>query len=100
MEDRLARPRADVDENAIVGEAPLLGGLRDEVEHSFRFVGRELGNVAEAVHVALRQDEQMRLGLRIDVPNRNETVRSRDVITLAEEAAEEAVLRQRRFPPP
>jgi hypothetical protein len=95
MEDRLARPRTDVDENAIVGEARLLGRLRDEVEHSFRFVGWELCNVVEAVHVALRQDEQVGLGLRIDVPNRNETVRSRDVITLADEAAEEAVLRQR-----
>ena len=99
MEDRLSRPRPDVDEHAIVGETRPAGGLRDEVEHSFRFVGRELGDLAKAVHMPFRQDEQVCLGLRIDVANRDETVGFRDVVALADETAEEAVLRQRRSPP-
>jgi hypothetical protein len=99
VEDRLSRPRADVGEHAVVGEARVPGGLRDEVEHSFRLVGCELRDLAEALDVALRQDEQMGLGLRVDVPNRDEAVRLRDVVALADETAEEAVLRQRRSPP-
>jgi hypothetical protein len=100
VEDRLSRPRADVDEHAVVGEARVPGDLRDEGEHPLRLVGWELRDLAEALDVALREDEQMGLGLRVDVPNRDEAVRLRDMITLADEAAEEAVLRQRRSPPP
>jgi hypothetical protein len=99
VEDRLPGPRADVDEHAVVGEARVAGGLRDEVEHPLRLVGRELADVDEAVDVPLRQDEQMRLGLRVDVPDRDEAVRLRDVVAFADETAEEAVLRQRRSPP-
>jgi len=100
VEDRLAGALADVHDDAVVVEARLARGLGHELQHPLRLVGRELADLAEARDVPLGQDEQVRLGLRIDVPNRNETVRSRDVITLADEAAEEAVLRQRRFPPP
>jgi hypothetical protein len=99
MEDRLPRPRPDVDEHAVVGEARVARGLRDEVEHSLRLVGRELPDLAEALDVALREDEQVSLGLGIDVPDRDEAVRLRDVVALADEPAEEAVLRQRRSPP-
>jgi hypothetical protein len=100
VEDRLPRARTDVDEHAIVGETRVAGGLRDEVEHPFGLVGGELGDVAEALDVTLRQDEQMGLGLRVDVANSDETVRPRDMVALADEPAEEAVLRQRRSPPP
>jgi hypothetical protein len=100
MEDRLPRPGADVHEDAVVDETRLPGGLRDEFEHPFRLVGGKLGDLPKAVDMTLRQDEQVRLRLRVDVSNRDETVRSRDVIALPEEAAEEAVLRQRRSPPP
>jgi hypothetical protein len=55
----------------------------------------------EARDVPLREDEQMRLRLRIDVPDGDEPVRLREVVTLAVESAEEAVrLRQRVSPPP
>jgi hypothetical protein len=99
VEDRLARPCADVDEHAVVGEAGVPRGLRHELEHSLRLVGRELRDLAEALDVALRQDEQVGLGLRVDVPNRDEAVGLRDVVALPDEPAEEAVLRQRRSPP-
>jgi hypothetical protein len=99
VEDRLPRSCADVDEHAVVGEARVARGLRDEVEHPLRLVGRELPDLAEALDVALRQDEQVSLRLGIDVPDRNEAIRLRDVVALADEPAEEAVLRQRRSPP-
>ena len=79
-------------------------GLGDEVEHPLRLVGRELGDVAEGVDMTLREDEQVRLGLRIDVVDRDEAVAGRDVLALAGELAEETVgprwLRQRGPPPP
>src|SRR5919202_5468022 len=99
VEDRLPRPRADVDEHAIVGEAGVPSDLGHEVEHPLRLVGRELRDLAEALDMALRQDEEVRLGLRVDVPNRDEAVRFRDVVALADEPAEEAVVRQRGSPP-
>jgi hypothetical protein len=99
VEDRLPHAGPDVDEDAVVGEAGLPGGLRDEIEHPLRLVGRELRDVAEALDVAFRQDEQVRVRLRVDVPNRDESVSLCDVVALADEAAEEAVLRQRRSPP-
>jgi hypothetical protein len=100
VEDRLPRTRADVDEHAVVGEARVARGLSDEVEHPLGLLGGKLGDVAEALDVTLRQDEQMGLGLRVDVANCDEAVRLRDVVALADEPAEEAVLRQRRSPPP
>jgi hypothetical protein len=99
VEDRLARPRADVHEHAVVGEPRVPGALRDELEHPLRLVGRELRDVDEALDVTLREDEQMSLGLRVDVPDRDEAVRLCDVVAFADEPAEEAILRQRRFPP-
>jgi hypothetical protein len=57
VEDRLARARSDVGEHAVVGEARLAGCRRDEVEHPFRLVGRELRDLTEAVDMTLRQDE-------------------------------------------
>src|SRR5256714_9934325 len=53
MEDRLPRPRADVDEHAVVAKARVAGGLRDEVEHPLPLVGRELAHFAEAPGIAL-----------------------------------------------
>ena len=91
VEDRLAAARADVHEHAVVLEARPARGLGDEVEHPLRLVGRELADVAERVDMALRQDEQVRLGLRIDVVDRDEAVARRDVLALAGELAEETV---------
>jgi hypothetical protein len=51
--------------------------------------------------VALRKDEEVRLGLRIDVADRDEPVALADVVAFADEPAEEAVVvRQRGSPLP
>jgi hypothetical protein len=101
VEDRLSAARPDVDEYAVVLEPCLAGGLGDELEHAPRLLRRELGHVPERVDVALRQDEQVRLRLRIDVADRDEAVALVDVVALTNEAAEEAVVvRQRGSPPP
>ena len=74
MEDRLAAAGTDVDEHAIVLEPGAASDLRDEVEHPLRLVRGELGDVAERVDVPLREDEQVRLRLRIEVADRDEAV--------------------------
>ena len=61
---------------------------------------RELHDVRERVDVAFGDDEEVRLGHRVDVVDRDEAVALRDVIALAHELAEEAVVRQRGSPPP
>jgi hypothetical protein len=99
MEDRLAAAGTDVHQNAVILEADLARGLRDEVEHPLGLLGRELGDVLERVNMALRQDEEMGLGLGVDVADGNEAVGLRDVVALSREAAEEAILRQRGSPP-
>jgi hypothetical protein len=95
MEDRLTRSRTDVDEYTVVLEADVVRGFGDELEHSFRLVRRELGDLAKARDVALRQDEQVRLRLGIDVLDRDEAFARPDVVALSDKPAEEAVLRQR-----
>ena len=100
MEDGLAAAGTDVDEHAVVLEPGAARDLGDELEHPLRLVRRELGDVAERVDVPLGQDEQVRLGLRVDVPDRDEAVGLRDVVAFADEPAEEAVVRQRGSPPP
>src|SRR5712691_11354504 len=100
MEDRLPAALAHVHVDAVVLEAGLAGGFGDEVQHPLRLVGRELTHLAEARDVPLGQDEQMRVGPRIDVANRDEAVALRKVVAFAYELAEEAVVRQRGSPPP
>ena len=58
-------------------------------------VGRELADVAERVEVMLGDDEQVHGCLRVDVPDRNETLGRGDVVALAEEPAEQAVVTRR-----
>ena len=50
--------------------------------------------------MALGNDEQMRVGARVDVRDRDEAVALPDVVALRIELAEEAVRRHRRSPPP
>jgi hypothetical protein len=100
MEDRLPAALAHVREDAVILETGLAGGLCDEVEHPLRLVGRELANLAERRDVPLGQDEQMRVGPRIDVADGDEAIGLRDVVAFLYEFAEEAVLRQRGSPPP
>jgi hypothetical protein len=100
VEDRLPAPFADVDDDAVVLEARLARGLRDELEHSLCLLGRELADLAEAGDVPLRKNEQMGVGARIDVVQCDESFGRVDVVALADERAEQAVVRQREFPPP
>jgi hypothetical protein len=99
VKDRLPAAFADVHEHAVVLEPGLPRGLGDEVEHPLRLLGRELGHVAKRIDVPLRQDEQMNLRLRMDVPNRDEAVGGPEVVAVADEPAEEAALTQRGSPP-
>ena len=46
------------------------------------------------------QNEEMNPGLRIEIADRNEALGLRDVLALAVELAEEAVVNQRGSPPP
>ena len=100
MEDRLACALADVDHDAVVVEPRGLRRLGNELEHPLRLVGLELGDLAERVDVPLRDHEQVGLRLRVDVANGDEAFGGVDVLALADEPAEEAVLRQRGSPPP
>ena len=59
VENHLAGAFADIDEHAVVVEARLARGIRDELQHSLRLGGVELPHLAEARHVPLRQDEQV-----------------------------------------
>jgi hypothetical protein len=100
VENRLPRAGTDVDHHLVVVEARDPSSLRDELEHALRLFRRELADRSERVDVTLGQDEQVRVGLRVDVAERREPVRAVDVLALASELAEEAVVRQRGSPPP
>src|SRR4029453_3339201 len=97
-EDGLAPPFADVDADAVVVEPRLLRRLCDELQHPLRLVGGKLADLSERRHVPLGNDEQMNIRARVDVPDRDEAIRLRDMLALGEEVAEEAVLRQRGSP--
>jgi hypothetical protein len=100
VEDGLAGAGPDVDDDPVVVEAGLARRLGDEDEHAPRLLGRELADVAKRLDVALGDDEEMRVGLRGDVSDRDVSVRRADVVALPVEPAEEAILRQRRSLPP
>jgi hypothetical protein len=99
VEDRLAAALAHVDDHAVVLEPGLARSLGDELEHPLGLFRRELADVAERVDVALGNDEQVRLGLRVDIADRDEAVGGMDMVAGADELAEEAVVRQRVSPP-
>ena len=87
-------------DDAIVLEPDLASGVRDELEHPLRLFRRKLADVAERLDVALGDDEQMRVGARVDVGDRDEAVSLTDVVALCVQLAEETVRRHRRSPPP
>jgi hypothetical protein len=95
VEDGLSCARAGVDDDPVVVQALLSCRLGDEVEHALRLLGRELADLVEGRDVTLREDEQVRVRLRVDVPDRDEAVGARDVVAVPVEPAEEAVVRQR-----
>jgi hypothetical protein len=100
MEHRLAGSRTGVDDDTVVAQACSCRHAGDEVEHALRLLGGELGDVVETFDVPLGNDEQVRRRLRIDVADGDEAVDRGDVVALAVELAEQAVVRQRGSPPP
>ena len=100
VEHGLAGALADVDEDAVVVEALQPGDVGDEVEHGLRLVLLERRHLAKRVDVALGDDEEVDVGARVDVADRDEPVDGRDVVAVAVQLAEEAVVRQRARPPP
>jgi hypothetical protein len=100
VEDRLPAALADVDDDAVVLEPFATRGVGDEIQHLLGLVRGELRDLTEARDVPLGDHEQVDVGARVDVADRDEAVGRRDVIALAVELAEEAVVRQRGSPPP
>src|SRR3954464_11443696 len=92
MEDRLPCCRADVDGHTVIRQALARSYLRQKLEHPLRFVGRKLTDVAERADVPLGKDEEVNRRLRVDVADRDKAVGRRDVVALAVEPAEEAVV--------
>jgi hypothetical protein len=100
VHDRLSGAQPGVGGHAIVLQTRIPRNLGDELEHALGLVGGQLADVPERLDVPLGDDEQVRLGLRRDVPDRDEPVRLGDMVAVADELAEEAVVRQRGSPPP
>ena len=100
VEHRLAGASPDVDHDPVVLYTGDLRGLGDKLEHPFRLVGRKSTDVTKGVHVALGQHEEVGVGLRVDVADRDEPVTRVDVVALADEVAEETVGLSPRGSPP
>src|ERR1700757_1392904 len=92
MENRLARAWAHVDLDTVIRQPLACRDIGDELEHLLRLLGRKPGDVSECVDVALGDHEQVHRSLRVDVADRDEAVGRGDVIALAVELAEEAVV--------
>jgi hypothetical protein len=100
VEHRLAGAWPDVDHDPVVLDTGDLRRFRDKLEHPLRLVGRESADITKGVHVALGQHEEVGVGLRVDVADRDEALACVDVVALADEVAEETVgVRQRGSPP-
>jgi hypothetical protein len=96
VEHGLAGAGPDVDHDFVVLDTGDLRGLGDKLEHPFRLVGWKRADITKGVHVPLGQHEDVCVGLRVDVADRDEAVTCVDVVALADEVAEETVaVRQR-----
>ena len=82
MKDRLPCAPTDVDDDAVVVEPLVPGRLGNEREHLLGLVGRELIDVTERLDMTLGDHEQMRLGLWIDVVERDDTRACADMVAL------------------
>src|SRR5580765_6016802 len=96
MEDGLPRTLADVDDDLVVVEPGGACSVGDENQHPACLVGRELADLAKRLDVTLRDDEQMGFRLRVDIPDREEAGGRVDVVALAVELAEKAVVTHAR----
>ena len=74
MEDGLAGAGADVDDDLVVVETGVARGVGDEFEHRLGLLRRERADLAESRDVALGDHEQVRVGLRVDVADRDEAL--------------------------
>src|SRR6516165_5689622 len=92
MEHRLARARAHVDGDTVVRQPLACSDVGDELEHPLRLLGRKLADLPERRDVSLGEDEQVDGRLRVDVADGDEAVGCGNVVALAVELAEEAVL--------
>ncbi len=103
MEHRLTCRRPDVDDHTVVVKPGACGGLGDETQHPPRLLVREGIDLTQGIDVPGRQDEQVSLGRRSDVPDRHEALGGMDMIACDDKPAEQAVIgdfsRQRRPPP-
>src|SRR5829696_8150212 len=92
VEDGLTAAWPDVDDHAVVLEPGPARRFRHEFEQALRLVRVEVADVAERVHVALGDYEEMRGRLGRDVADRHEPVALAHVVALAVEPAEETVV--------
>jgi hypothetical protein len=100
VEDRLSGARPHVDDDLIVLQPRGASCVGDELEHPLRLVGWKFADVSERLDVPLRNNEQVRFRLRVDVAQRDEAFGRVDVLALSIQLAEKAIVRQRRSPPP
>jgi hypothetical protein len=95
MEDRLSRACARIDNDTVIVESLERSHFGDEVEHPLVLLCAELRDLVEPLDVVLRDDEQVRRRLRVDVADCDEAFGGGDVVTLAIDPAEQTVVRQR-----
>ena len=94
MEDRLATAFTDIHDDAVIVESFVPCRLRDELEHPLCLIRREFRDLAERFDVPLRNDEQVRVGPRVDVADRDDARPGADVIAASRTTA--SVLRNAR----
>ena len=91
VENRLPCARADVDDDPVIVQPGDPRRVGDELEHSLRLLGRKCADVAKPVDEPLGQHQQMSVGLRANVADRDEPFSRMHMLALAHELAEETV---------
>jgi len=104
VKHRLPNTGATEDHQAVLVEPGLRRRLGDEIEHPLVLVGRQLADVAERLDVLLGDDQQVDVGTRVDVLDREQPVPAVDDgcrqlagVDLAEDAVR---VTQQGSPPP
>ena len=94
MEDRLPGAGTDVDHHLVVVQPGGARRVGHEHQHRARLLWREVADVSECLDVTFRDDEKMRVGLRVDVVDRDEAVGGVDVLAVTEEGIVAATSRR------